>query len=150
MLGLALLFILSGAAGLIYESVWARYISLLVGHSAYAQVIVLVMFLGGMAIGSLVVGKWSERIRAPLLWYAVAEGIIGLFAVAFHPVFIATTTAAYERWLPSLAGGVGITAATWTIAGLLILPQSIVLGATFPLLTAGAIRRWPNRSGAAL
>ena len=53
---LALIFVFSGAAGLIYESVWARYISLLVGHSAYAQIIVLVIFLGGMAIGSLLVG----------------------------------------------------------------------------------------------
>ena len=41
-------FILSGAAGLIYESIWSRYLGLFVGHSAYAQVIVLVIYLGGM------------------------------------------------------------------------------------------------------
>ena len=41
---LTLLFILSGAAGLFYESVWSRYLGLFVGHSAYAQVIVLVIF----------------------------------------------------------------------------------------------------------
>ena len=45
---LYLIFILSGAAGLFYESVWSRYLSLFVGHGAYAQVIVLVIFLGGM------------------------------------------------------------------------------------------------------
>ena len=39
------IFVLSGAAGLIYESIWARYLGLLVGHSAYAQVIVLVIFI---------------------------------------------------------------------------------------------------------
>jgi len=49
-------FILSGAAGLIYESVWTRYLGLFVGHSAYAQVIVLVIFLGGMSLGALLVG----------------------------------------------------------------------------------------------
>src|SRR5258706_12819995 len=42
-------FFLSGAAGLIYESIWTRYLGLLVGHTAYAQVIVLVIFMGGMA-----------------------------------------------------------------------------------------------------
>ena len=42
---LTLLFILSGAAGLFYESVWSRYLGLFVGHNAYAQVIVLVIFL---------------------------------------------------------------------------------------------------------
>src|SRR5262249_40298619 len=47
---LTLAFVLSGAAGLIYESIWTRYLGLFVGHSAYAQVIVLVIFMGGMAI----------------------------------------------------------------------------------------------------
>jgi predicted membrane-bound spermidine synthase len=144
---LALFFILSGAAGLIYESVWARYISLLVGHSAYAQVIVLVIFLGGMAIGSLLTAKWSERIRAPLLWYALAEALIGLVATQFHGLFVAVTRSAYEHWLPSLTPGLAITAAMWSISALLILPQSILLGATFPLMTAGAIRYRPGRTG---
>lgn len=147
MLLLALFFVLSGAAGLIYESVWARYVSLLVGHSAYAQVIVLVMFLGGMAIGSLLTAKWSDRIRAPLLWYALAEALIGIFAMLFHGVFIGVTRLAYESWLPSLSPGFGVTAAMWTIAAVLILPQSILLGATFPLMTAGAIRYRPGRAG---
>ena len=150
MIALALLFILSGAAGLIYESVWARYISLLVGHSAYAQVIVLVMFLGGMAIGSLVVGKWSERIRSPLLWYAIVEAAVGLIAIAFHPAFVASTGFAYDHLLPRLSAGAPVTAATWTLAALLILPQSILLGATFPLMTAGAIRRSPRSTGSSI
>ena len=38
-------FVFSGAAGLIYESIWSRYLGLFVGHSAYAQVIVLVIYL---------------------------------------------------------------------------------------------------------
>ncbi len=145
---LAFFFVLSGAAGLIYESVWARYISLLVGHSAYAQIIVLVIFLGGMAIGSLLTAKWSERIRVPLLWYALAEGVIGLIALQFHDLFVAVTRTAYEHWLPSLAPGLASTAAMWSISAALILPQSILLGATFPLMTAGAIRYRPGRAGA--
>jgi hypothetical protein len=66
-------FILSGAAGLIYESVWTRYLGLFVGHSAYAQVIVLVIFLGGMSLGALVIGRYSERLKQPLYWYAIVE-----------------------------------------------------------------------------
>ena len=58
---LTLVFILSGAAGLIYESIWSRYLGLFVGHSAYAQVIVLVIFLGGMSIGATVASKRSSR-----------------------------------------------------------------------------------------
>ncbi|HUI67294.1 MAG TPA: hypothetical protein VL087_03705 [Nitrospirota bacterium] len=43
----------SGFAGLIYESIWANYLKLFLGHAAYAQALVLAVFMGGMAIGSL-------------------------------------------------------------------------------------------------
>src|SRR5438477_414276 len=66
---LVAVFVLSGAAGLIYESIWTRYLGLFVGHSAYAQIIVLVIFLGGMSLGAHLVGKWSHRLRSPLVWY---------------------------------------------------------------------------------
>src|ERR1041385_3678116 len=84
-------FLLSGAAGLIYESIWTRYLGLFVGHSAYAQVIVLVMFLGGMSVGALVVGRASERLKHPLYWYAGVELATGLIGLVFHDAFVATT-----------------------------------------------------------
>src|SRR5687767_6454442 len=70
---LYLLFILSGAAGLIYESIWTRYLGLFVGHDAYAQIIVLVIFLGGMSAGAVLVSRFSERLRDPLRGYAMVE-----------------------------------------------------------------------------
>lgn len=45
---LYLAFFLSGGAGLIYEAIWSRYLGLFVGHTDYAQVIVLAIFLGGL------------------------------------------------------------------------------------------------------
>ena len=132
-------FILSGAAGLIYESVWSRYLGLFVGHSAYAQIIVLAVFLGGMAIGAAAVAKRSERIKQPLVWYAAVEIAVGLIGFVFHFAFGAITNVAYESVFPSLSGDV-LLVVKWLIAALLILPQSILLGATFPLMSAGAIR----------
>src|SRR5215472_16624637 len=85
---LTLAFVLSGAAGLIYESIWTRYLGLFVGHSAYAQVIVLVIFMGGMAIGALIVGRRSERVRDPLRVYAVVEAVVGVLGFLFHPAFV--------------------------------------------------------------
>ena len=35
------LFAVSGFCGLIYESIWASYLKLFVGHAAYAQTVVL-------------------------------------------------------------------------------------------------------------
>lgn len=147
---LYVIFVLSGAAGLIYESIWTRYLGLFVGHSAYAQVIVLVIFLGGMSLGALLVGRRTERLARPLFWYAVVELATGLIGLVFHDVFVATTSFAYTSVFPAIGLGVAQTIAKWGIASLLILPQSILLGMTFPLMSAGVVRRIPERSGNAL
>jgi predicted membrane-bound spermidine synthase len=140
-------FVLSGAAGLIYEVLWSRYLGLLVGHSAYAQVIVLAVFLGGMGAGALLIGKWSTRLADPLKWYARVEILIGLFGFAFDPVFRWLMGTVFERLLPAAGTGPASLVATWVIASLVVLPQSILLGTTFPLMTAGILRRAPAQPG---
>ena len=56
------LFVLSGFAGLIYQSVWSHYLGLTLGHAAYAQTLVLAIFMGGMALGA----AWASRVRKRL------------------------------------------------------------------------------------
>ncbi len=145
-----LLFAVSGFAGLIYESIWSHYLKLFLGHAAYAQTLVLALFMGGMAAGSWICsrgsGGWSNLLRG----YALAEALIGVAALAFHPVFVASTEAAYSTILPALGGETSAALFKWTLAGLLILPQSILLGTTFPLMSAGLIRRYPFAPGESL
>ncbi len=146
---LYLLFVLSGAAGLIYESIWTRYLGLFVGHDAYAQIIVLVIFLGGMSAGAVLVSHWSERLKEPFYGYVAVEFAVGCIGLFFHDIYVAVTSWAYTSAYPSLAGSWMLTAAKWGIAGGLILPQSILLGMTFPLMSAGVLRltgRDPGRS----
>ena len=143
-------FVLSGAAGLMYESIWARYLGLFVGHSAYAQVIVLVIFMGGMSAGALLAGERSTKLKSPLLWYAGVELLAGIIGLVFHDAFLALTSFAYEHVFPSLGAGATEVVVKWTLAALLILPQSILLGATFPLMSAGVIRLAPDRGGRSL
>ncbi|NOT08856.1 MAG: hypothetical protein HOP28_11695 [Gemmatimonadales bacterium] len=148
---LALLFVLSGAAGLFYEAVWSRYLSLFVGHDAYAQILTLVIYLGGMGLGALLVSRRSHRIRDPLFAYAVVEGLVGVLGLLFHDsIYLPVTGWAYSSLFPALGGGTGVVLAKWALAGLLILPQSILLGATFPLMSAGTLRRLPDRPGRTL
>jgi predicted membrane-bound spermidine synthase len=149
-LALYLAFFLSGAAGLAYESTWTRYLGLLVGHDAYAQVVVLVIFLGGMSAGAALVARHTLRLANPLLGYAVIEAIIGVLALAFHDVFTWVSAVSYGSVFPALAGSSLVGPITWLIASLLILPQSILLGATFPLMSAGVIRLAPARPGRTL
>lgn len=138
---LAIAFVLSGAAGLMYEAIWSRYLGLFVGHAAYAQVIVLVIYLGGMSAGAALAARRSERMRDPLIGYAVIEVAVGILGLFFHEVFEAATSFAYSTIFPALAGGTMLVVVKWTLAALLILPQSVLLGMTFPLMTAGFLRR---------
>ena len=137
---LTVAFVLSGAAGLIYESIWSRYLGLFVGHSAYAQTIVLVIFLGGMSAGAAFTARHSARMKQPLLWYARVEAATGVIGFVFHGAFSVVTAFCYDTLFPALPGGATLTVAKWGIAALLILPQSVLLGTTFPLMSAGYLR----------
>ena len=147
---LFLLFTVSGFAGLIYESIWSHYLKLFLGHAAYAQTLVLALFMGGMALGAWLASRLSARWRNLLRSYAIVEAVIGLAAIAFHPLFVATTDAAYGSILPALGSDTGAALVKWSLAAALILPQSILLGMTFPLMSAGLLRRHPQRPGEAL
>src|SRR5215472_13302426 len=81
------LFMLSGFCGLIYESIWSHYLKIFLGHAAYAQTVVLVVFIGGMAIGAWLCGRFAQRVGNPLLLYADAEFLNGICGDVFHPVF---------------------------------------------------------------
>src|SRR6185436_20415245 len=90
------LFTISGFAGLIYESIWSHYLKLFLGHAAYAQTLVLAIFMGGMALGAWIASRLSARWRDLLLAYALIEAAIGLAALGFHGVFIAATALSFE------------------------------------------------------
>src|SRR5262245_21727049 len=145
---LGALFVLSGATGLIYESIWSRYLGLFLGHSAYAQVLVLVIFLGGMSVVPAAPGRRSDRLRQPLLWYAGIEATAGLMGLVFHALFTVATGAAQGMVFPTLADTPTLLLITkWIIAATLILPQSLLLGATFPLMSAAVVRQRPEQPG---
>ena len=111
-----LLFTVSGFAGLIYESIWSHYLKLFLGHAAYAQTLVLAIFMGGMALGSWLVSRFTLRIPDLLRGYAIAELGIGILAIIFHPVFRATTGWALDSLFPAMGAGAGIDIVKWTIA----------------------------------
>lgn len=143
-------FAASGFAGLIYESIWTHYLKLFLGHAAYAQTLVLAIFMGGMAIGAWLASRLSPRWRNLLLLYAVVEALVGVLSLAFHEIFLGATQWAFETVIPGLGSRESVYAFKWTLAALLILPQSILLGMTFPLMTGGVLRVRPERSGYAI
>jgi spermidine synthase len=144
------IFVVSGFTGLIYESIWSHYLKLFLGHAAYAQSLVLAIFMGGMAVGSWVVAHYSLRIRRLLLAYALVEGLIGALGLCFHPLYIAASDFSFATAIPALPSAGWIQAYKWSLGAALILPQSVLLGMTFPLISGSIIRRWPDRPGETL
>ena len=66
----ALCFFASGAAGLVYEAVWSKQLSYLLGSSLHAVATVVAAFLGGLALGARLLGVPLARRPAPLRAYA--------------------------------------------------------------------------------
>src|SRR3979409_1294153 len=91
------LFTVSGFAGLIYESIWSHYLNLFLGHAAYAQTLVLAIFMGGMALGSWLVARYSLRITRLLWGYVLVETLIGLCGLFFHQTYVAASSFSFDR-----------------------------------------------------
>lgn len=80
---IALLFVMSGAAGLMYQVVWFKYLSLFLGNTTYAQTVVLATFMGGLAIGASLWGRRADTSKQPLLMYALLEIAIGIYCFLY-------------------------------------------------------------------
>lgn len=141
------LFVASGFAGLIYQAIWSHYLGLSLGHAAYAQTLVLAIFMGGMALGAWLISRFGVHWRLLIFAYAVVELLIGIGGLAFHPIFEAYTALSQNTIYPSLTADFAVRAWQWGSAALLIAPQSILLGMTFPLMSGGYLRVAPHADG---
>jgi len=134
MAGAAACFFLSGAAGLAYEVVWARLLGLAFGHTVYAVTTVLAAYMGGLALGSLLLGRWADRVERPLRSYALLEATVGLYCAAtpdllsgVDALYIALCRTGQPSAPAALALQFGLSAAV------LLLPTTL-MGATLPVL----------------
>jgi spermidine synthase len=137
------LFALSGFTGLVYESVWSHYLKLFLGAAAFAQTFVLAAFMGGMALGAWLASRASARWTNLLAAYAWTEGLVGLAALAFHPVFVWATDASLDHVFPALGTPAAIETYKYALCAALIVPQTMLLGMTFPLMSGAVLRRYP-------
>ena len=123
----------SGAAALIYETVWFQLLQLVIGSSAVSVGVLLGTFMGGMCIGSL----WLPRVISPrshpLRVYARLEIGIGAFGLLLL-VAMPLVGRVYFAWGGNGLGGFLVRGA---VAAVCLLPPTIMMGATLP-----AVSRW--------
>lgn len=140
------LFFCSGATALVYEVVWSKYLSLMLGSTVQAQTVVLAVFMGGLALGNRIVGGRADRLRQPLVAYGYLEIAIGLYAFFFSwiyqqadSIFVAVGSTMVER-SALLLGLKGLLS-----VGLLLGP-TVLMGGTLPLLVVW-LQRGSNDPG---
>ncbi|HVH07940.1 MAG TPA: fused MFS/spermidine synthase [Myxococcota bacterium] len=142
-----LLTTVTGASGLVYEVTWQRYLATLLGSHSEATAAVLAIFLFGLSLGyslfgiltRVVVRRAEAAGRTPrlLALYGAVEAGIGVFALAFPWLFVGIQELSFAlpHTSPGIAFGIDVL-----LAALLVLPPTILMGATIPLLTQALAR----------
>jgi spermidine synthase len=130
----SVLFVLSGVSSLILETIFTRLLTYTFGNTAHAASTVLAAFLGGLAVGAYVLGRWVDK-RPPSLWiYGSLELLVGCYCL-FVPNLFGWLTQAYVAVCHQLQpGSMGLTVLRFALGGLVIVPPTILMGGTFPAL----------------
>ncbi len=135
-----LLYGLSGAAGLIYEVLWTRQLTLLMGHTTAAASAVLAAFMGGLAFGAALGGRLASRLseRRALHVYGLVEFtiaaaalIVPVLLVFARPLLAATYADGTGNWF-------GLTRLAVSLVVLTV--PSAAMGATLPLAARWYLR----------
>ncbi|MFJ4111851.1 fused MFS/spermidine synthase [Pseudomonas sp. NPDC089758] len=122
----ALLFV-SGGAALIYQVLWVKQLSLVVGVEVYAITAGISAFFAGLAMGGLLFGRWADRLRHPVKLYAGLELAVAVLAVA-ATLGLAQSAALFAR----LEASVGLLA--WLLPLSLVGVPAFLMGGTLPVL----------------
>ena len=137
-------FFLSGFAALLYQTAWTREFGAVFGTSELAVATVLAAYMGGLASGSALAGRFSARVRRPVLVYGFLELGVAVAALAV-PLAIRAAIAVEVallggRELPADAGGVASALFYLLCAFAILLVPTTFMGATLPLLAHHAVR----------
>ncbi len=139
-----LCFFLSGFAALLYQTAWLRQFSAVFGTSELAVATVLAAYMGGLAAGAAVAGRFAVLVRRPVLAYGILEAGIAVSALAV-PVLLYGVRAIYVSALgdqpgPPDAASMGQSAFYLVVAFVVLALPTGFMGATLPLLIRHVVR----------
>lgn len=127
-------FVLSGVAALIFETLWFRQAGIAFGSSVSAGALVLSSFMAGTATGNGLAARFGHRIRRPIRFYAGLEvtiGIAGLSLVLALPHASALIGAILS---PFALPGPLLHAARFAAGFVVLVVPAVAMGATLPTL----------------
>ena len=124
----------SGASALIFEILWFHEAGLVFGNSVWATSMTLSSFMGGLALGNGLVGRYGHRIKRLIRFYALVEIVIATAGVGLTHAFPAVTAALVFLFGPFLDQPLVLNTLRFLIAFVLMLAPTTAMGATLPLL----------------
>ncbi|WP_223481711.1 MULTISPECIES: fused MFS/spermidine synthase [unclassified Pseudomonas] len=123
----ALLLFVSGAAALVYQVLWIKQLSLVVGVEVYAITTGISAFFAGLALGGWLFGRWADRLQQPVLLYAGLEVVVAVLGVG--ATFAMSLAASPFAWLEQHIG-----LAAWVLPFALVGIPALLMGGTLPVL----------------
>jgi len=130
---LSFLFLISGFSSLLLELAWARQLTQMTGSGVRATATVAAVTLAGLAMGAWLGGWRCDRLSAPLRAYAWVELSIAIWAV-LTPALCAWMVRLAPRVEAFAPGGAEQAGIPLLASLLLVLPGSLLMGATTPLM----------------
>jgi len=124
----------TGAAGLMYQVAWHKYLGRLLGSDSMATAIILAAFLGGLSMGYVLCGRFTTRVKNCFRTYGLLEGVIGGWGLLF-PYLFSAVEAGTGSW--SFAPPVTIVLQGFACTVMLTGIPTLCMGATIPFLTRG-------------
>jgi spermidine synthase len=136
------LFFVSGATGLVYEVAWTRMFTAVFGNTVHAASTVLAAYMGGLALGSLLLGRRGDRFDRPLVAYGALELAIGLYALAV-PLLVGGLTGLYSSIFQAFGQRpLPVTIVRFVLSFIVLLVPTTLMGATLPILSKMAGREF--------
>ena len=130
----------SGFCALVYQIAWMGHLRLIFGASTGASAAVLAIFMGGLGVGALWIGRRADGSSRPLAFYGNPE--LGVAAsAAVSPVLLDLARASSVGLGGSQAlGNGGAVAVQLTLSSIVLAVPCVLMGATLPTL-ARAVER---------
>lgn len=122
----------SGAAGLVYESSWTRLLHRVFGVGDLAVATVLATFFLGLGLGNGLAARYAAKVVRPARAYAILEVGVGLYAL-LSLLIVPGLGAAYGA-VGADASFATLTLVRFVLACLALLPPTILMGATLPIV----------------
>ena len=132
------LFIVSGAAGLIYQVVWSRELVLLFGNTSQAISTIVTAFLFGLGTGAFVGGRLAAGHRNPLRLYGLIELAVAVLAVGLPNLFPYMGTVYANAYTSTSPQELGLI--RFGLAFIAVTPATFAMGMTLPALAAFMVR----------